>query len=123
MTRLVFCDLTDETAGNANGVGLADVITRTLARKFDPAATYPNALTSTTPETTRLPMTLATPRLALAAALVMCAGVEPSSARVCRIHDTLRLHELWVSEALLPGVRADATMRVVGEPTSFPLPA
>jgi len=123
VTRLVFCDLTDETAGNANGVGLADVITRTLARKFDPAATYPNALTSTTPETTRLPMTLATPRLALAAALVMCAGVEPSSARVCRIHDTLRLHELWVSEALLPSVHADATMRVVDEPSSFPLPA
>jgi hypothetical protein len=48
--RLVFLDLTDETLGNANGIGLADVVTRRLAERFKPGATYPNALTSTVSE-------------------------------------------------------------------------
>jgi hypothetical protein len=89
VTRMVMCDLTAEAQGDANGVGMADVVTRRLAEKFVPAATYLDALTSTTPEPTRLPMTMPTARMALAAALLMCPGLDPRLARIARIRDTL----------------------------------
>jgi hypothetical protein len=121
VTRMVMCDLTVEAQGNANGVGMADVITRRLAEKFVPPATYLNALTSTTPEPTRLPMTMPTARLALAAALVMCPGLDPRNARIVRIRDTMHLGELWVSEPMLPLVQADPSLTVTGELAAFPL--
>ncbi len=121
--RLVFLDLTDETLGNANGIGLADVVTRRLAERFSPGATYPNALTSTVSETVRLPMTLPTPRLALAAALMMVPGLDSHDARIARILDTMHLGELWVSEPLLAEVRNHPRLSLEGELGEFPLPA
>jgi hypothetical protein len=123
VTRMVFLDLTEETLGNANGIGLADVVTRRLAERFDPPATYMNSLTSTVSAVVRLPMTIPTPRLALAAALMMCPNLESQHARIARIVDTMHLRELWVSEPLLAEVARNPALRVAGELEAFPLPA
>jgi hypothetical protein len=120
--RMVFLDLTDETLGNANGIGLADVVTTRLAERFSPGATYPNALTSTVSETVRMPMTLPSPRLALAAALMMVPGLDSRNARIVRILDTMHLSELWVSEPLLPEVRRHPMLSLDDELGEFPLP-
>ncbi len=114
--RVVFLGLTEETGGNANGLGAADVVTERLAGAMDRPSTYMNALTSTTPVPVKTPMVMPTDRMALAAALTMCAGVTPAEARIVRVQDTLKLRRLWVSEALLDEVRKDESMRVVGEP-------
>ena len=122
ITRVVVCDVTNETQGNANGVGMADVITHRLAERFIPPATYMNALTSTTPEPTRLPMVMPTCELALKAALLMCAGIDPQRAQIVRILDTLHLEELWISESLLERART-AGMDVGATVDAFPMPA
>jgi len=114
--RLVFLGLTPETGGNANGVGMADVVTERLAGAMDRPATYANALASTTPAPVRLPMVMPNDRLALAAALEMCAGVRPREARLVRIENTLALGRMWVSEALLKQVEEDRRLRVVEGP-------
>ncbi len=113
--RMVFLDLTEETGGNANGIGMADVVTEHLAAKVDRPSTYLNALTSTTPEPVKLPMVMPTTRLAIAAALEMCAGVSSEKARLVRIKNTLKLRRLHVSEALLPEVEKSERLRVVEE--------
>ncbi len=110
--RMVFLDLTDETGGNANGLGMADVVTERLASKMDRPATYLNALTSTTPSPVKIPMVMPDDRTAVAAALTMCAGVSPQRARLVRIKNTLKLRRMWVSEALLEEVGDDG-LRVV----------
>ena len=115
--RMVFLDLTEETGGNANGVGVADVVSERLASKMDRPATYLNALTSTTPQPVKLPMVMPNDRLAIAAALEMCAGVSPKDARLVRVKNTLKLRRMHVSEALLPEVEEDERLRVVEEPT------
>ncbi len=114
--RMVFLSLTGETGGNANGVGMADVVTRRLEEQMDREATYMNALTSTTPAPVRLPMVMPNDRLAVAAALEMCAGVRPEEARLVRITNTLRLHRMWVSEALLDEVRENPRLHLVEGP-------
>ncbi len=124
ITRVVMCDVTDESFGNANGLGMADVVTARLAERFVPSATYLNALTSTTPETTRLPMVMPDADRALRAALLMCPGLaDPRRARVARIADTLHLRSLWVSDALLGEVETDPAMRVAEHAERFPTPA
>jgi hypothetical protein len=113
--RMVFLDLTPETGGNANGLGMADVVTERLASKMDRPATYLNALTSTTPSPVKIPMVMPDDRMAVAAALTMCAGVSPAEARLVRIKNTLKLRRMWVSEALLEGV-GDERLRVLEDP-------
>ena len=111
--RMVFLDLTPETGGNANGLGAADVVTERLVSKMDPPATYLNALTSTTPYPVKIPMTMPTDRMAIAAALAMTAGVSPQNARLVRIKNTLKLRKMWVSEALLEEARGDERLRIL----------
>jgi hypothetical protein len=114
--RMVFLALTPETGGNANGLGAADVVTERLVSRMDRPATYLNALTSTTPYPVKIPMTMPTDRMAVAAALTMCAGVSPQDARLVRIKNTLRLRQLWISEALLAEVEGDERLRMIEEP-------
>jgi hypothetical protein len=114
--RMVYLGLTEETGGNANGLGMADVVTERLAGSMDRPATYLNALTSTTPAPVKTPMVMPTDEMAVAAALTMCAGVEPRNARLVRIENTLKLGKIWVSEALLQEVKADERLEVLEDP-------
>jgi hypothetical protein len=114
--RMVFLDLTPETGGNANGLGAADVVAERLVSKMNPPATYLNALTSTTPYPVKIPMTMPTDRMAIAAALAMTAGVSPQNARLVRIQNTLKLRQMWVSEALLKEARDDERLSMLEEP-------
>jgi hypothetical protein len=114
--RMVFLGLTPETGGNANGLGAADVVTERLESGMDRPPTYLNALTSTTPYPVKIPMVMPTDRMAIAAALTMCAGVSPPEARLVRIKNTLKLRRMWVSEALLGEVERDEKLKIIEDP-------
>ena len=114
--RMVFLGLTHQTGGNATGLGAADVVTERLAGNVDRSSTYMNALTSTTPAAAKTPMVMPDDRMAIAAAITMCAGIDPKRVRLARIKNTLDLRRLWVSEALLDEVEKDEDLRVVEGP-------
>jgi hypothetical protein len=114
--RMVYLGLTEETGGNANGLGMADVVTERLAAAVDRPSTYMNALTSTTPAPVKTPMVMPTDEMAIAAALTMCAGVVPHDARLVRIENTLRLGRIWVSEAMLREVENNERLEVLEGP-------
>jgi hypothetical protein len=59
-------------------------------------------------------MVMPTDEMAIAAALTMCAGVDPGDARLIRIENTLKLGRLWVSEALLGEI--DGRLEVLEDP-------
>ena len=110
---MVYLGLTEETGGNANGLGMADVVTERLAGSMERPSTYMNALTSTTPAPVKTPMVMPTDEMAIAAALTMCAGVDPGNARLVRIENTLKLGRLWVSEVLLGEIENDGRLEVL----------
>ncbi|HET7770544.1 MAG TPA: lactate racemase domain-containing protein [Chloroflexota bacterium] len=122
VAKHVVLDLTDETDGNANGIGTAHFTTVRALRKMSLAQTYPNGLTSTVVGPVGIPMTLPNDRLALQAALLTCnaVGREP---RLLRIASTLRLDEFVVGESLLDDVRRDARLSIVSGPTDPPFDA
>jgi hypothetical protein len=94
-------ELSEESNGNATGIGLADFCSRRVADAIDWAPTYLNVLTAAQPAGARLPIVCDTDRDAIRHAL-NAAGVEDERhARVARIHDTLHLETFAVSEAAL----------------------
>ena len=102
--RIVALSLTKPSLGNGLGIGLADFTTDRFVRDFDPAHTFVNLLTATehdvvNPREGTLPLALACDREAIEVALY--SALPNESPRLCRIKNTARLDEFWVSEALL----------------------
>ena len=110
--RIVALRLSPESDGNAQGVGLADFVTRRLVDTMDPVNTYMNTITSTFLQRGFIPITMPTDRDAIAAALASLALPDASYARIVRIPNTLHLDRLWVSEPLLPELRGRSEITV-----------
>lgn len=117
--RILVRDLTEKTAGNAVGMGLADFATRRLANKVNFQYTYTNALTGLSPMRSKLPIIFETDKDAIEGALKTIGLTEPPDAKVARIKNTLDLEYLYVSDALLPEVKERADLEIVSEPHPF----
>jgi hypothetical protein len=97
--------LTDQSGGNALGVGLADVIHERLYRRVDVQKMYVNARTSLNPPMARLPISFPSDREALDFALGALGSPEPEEQRTVWIRNTLDLARLAISEALVGEAR------------------
>ncbi|RPH38794.1 MAG: hypothetical protein EHM91_13330 [Planctomycetota bacterium] len=117
--RILVRDLTEKTAGNAVGMGLADFSTRRLANKVNFHYTYTNALTGLSPMRSKLPIIFETDRDAIEGALKTIGLTESPDAKVARIKNTLDLEYLYASDALLPEIQERGDLEIVSGPHSF----
>ena len=104
--RTCFLDLSEESHGNALGVGLANVITRRFYEKIDPEKMYPNCITSTVLASARIPCVVATDKEAIQMCIRTCTGIDRENARVIRIPNSLHIGRIMLSEAYYADVRA-----------------
>jgi hypothetical protein len=97
--RIVVCDLTEGSEGNAVGVGIADIITQRLLDKIDMEALNINSVTGVCPEMGKIPLTLKNDREAIEIA-IKCVGLIPTEKlKILRIKNTSILSEVDVSAA------------------------
>ncbi|MDX8044478.1 lactate racemase domain-containing protein [Gracilibacillus sp. S3-1-1] len=104
VSKMVVLDLTEETEGNANGVGTADFTTQKLVDKMNREVTYANGLTSTVVGPTHISTAMPNDQTAIQAAIKTCNILDFSKARVVRIKNTLEVGEIEVSENMLEDV-------------------
>jgi hypothetical protein len=117
--RILVRDLTEKTAGNAVGMGLADFSTRRLANKINFHYTYTNALTGLSPMRSKTPIIFETDKDAIQGALKTIGLTEPPDAKVARIKNTLDLEYLCASDALLPEIQERTDLEIVSGPHPF----
>lgn len=120
ITRISCLDITEESDGNGNGIGLLDFTTMRAFKKFSFEKTYPNCLTATVPATIKIPMVLKNDRQAIQAAIKTCNIFDKNNVRLVRIKNTSHLSELEVSENLLQEVRDNEHLKIESEPYEFP---
>jgi hypothetical protein len=113
---IVALDLTDESYGNATGIGNADFTTRRLVEKIDMKATLINCITACSPGGAKIPPAYETDREAIETALSCIGLTPPEEARVVHIRNTLMIGEIEVSEALLPEVAKRRDLAPLGDP-------
>jgi hypothetical protein len=97
--RIVVCNLTKNTDGNADGIGLADFVTRRLVDKIDMEALKVNAIAGAEPEHARIPMALANDREALEVAIKSVGLIPTEELKINRINNTMQLAQVDVSSA------------------------
>jgi hypothetical protein len=119
ITRIAALDITDESGGNGNGLGILDFTTRRAFEKFDFEQSYPNSLTTTIPMSVKIPMALKNDRQAIQAAIKTCNAPNPAVDLV-RIKNTVSLNEIGISESLIPYALDHPNLTLVGEPREMP---
>lgn len=118
--RIYVRDLTEDTHGNALGVGLADFISTGLSSKVDFRKMRINCVTGTTPEKGRLPLAYDRDDEAIADAMGNAGVLDGQSARLVWIKNTLELEYLWVSEALWRDSQEKAHLEFVAQLQPLP---
>jgi hypothetical protein len=107
--------LSEQSHGNALGVGLADFTTERLFEAVERKTTNANAMTSTFVERAKIPMVLKNDREALQAAVRANWGVAEEETRFVRIPNTLHLEHAYLSENLVEEALENANVQIVGE--------
>lgn len=112
---IVVHDLTDQSHGNAIGVGLADIITRKLFNKIDFQKTYKNVSTSSFLERGKIPFVAENDLEAFCLALRNCGSIKTGKERIIRIKDTRHLDELYVSDTIFHEIKDNPRIETRGE--------
>lgn len=113
--RIFVRDLTQESSGNATGIGMADIVTRRLVKKIDFKPTYVNAITSTTLEGVRIPVTFDSDFEALEVAVSTSGAMSTADCRIIWVKDTLELDYLIASESFLDEISQNSCLEIVDE--------
>lgn len=128
--HIVALNLTDESHGNAIGVGQADVITRRLFDKIDLAVTYNNVITSTFLGKGKIPLIAESDRAAIQIALNALNGLmrlegkkDDTTVKVCLVDSTLHRGQMWVSRGLEAELKARDDIRFIGDYRPMPFDA
>lgn len=113
--HIAVLDLTEETRGNCNGIGLADVTTKRLVDKVDVDCTYPNVVTSTVLCTPKIPLFTHSDQACIQIALRTCNYIDRNAPRIVRIPDTMNLEYIHISEAMLDEARQNSRIELISE--------
>jgi hypothetical protein len=114
--RIFIRGLTEETHGNACGIGLAEFTNQRTIDQTDQHITRINALTGGHPTAAAIPVAFDTDREVLEAALQTVGLDEPENAKVVQISNTLQVADVLVSEAYLPEIAQRSDLEVVDGP-------
>lgn len=111
--KIVVLDLTKESHGNANGIGLSDFTTRRFFNKMEFDQTYPNSITSTVQKTIKIPMVLDTDKLAIQGAIKTSNLKKESEVKIIRIKNTLDMEYIFISENLIEEAKNNPNLEII----------
>lgn len=111
--RIFIRGLTEQTHGNACGIGIAEFTLRRVVDQMDQHYTTINCITAGHPTAAMIPLVFESDREAIAAALQTIGLTPPEQARVVRIKDTLHLEEVEVSEVYAPELAGRPDLEVL----------
>ena len=118
--RVFVRDLGQLTYGNGVGIGMADVIHDRILEKIDWTPTHINSLTASTPAAIRTPVHFPTDRECLERIAPTVGKLEGREITIGWIRNTMELSRLAFSENLLPEIRENPDLEILGPPCEIP---
>ena len=114
--KIVLMRTTKLSHGNASGMGVADFISNKFAQSLDLGSTYTNCLNSRYSLSAKIPMVMNNDFDTVYAAASSCGKANIKDVRIVRIHNTLELEEIWVSENYMPEILANPLLEIIEGP-------
>ncbi|MBI3210697.1 MAG: hypothetical protein HYZ37_17570 [Candidatus Solibacter usitatus] len=113
--RIFVRDISSLSYNNAVGFGMADVTTTRLVNRIDWVPTRINSLTASTPAAIRTPIHFPTDRECIETMVPTVGKFDSREVTICRIRNTMELSPVLLSENLLPEIRRNPLLEVVGD--------
>ena len=113
--RLVVFDITEESHGNALGIGLADITTKQLVNKINYKDMYTNTITSTFLNRAKIPIVADTEKEAIEIAVKTCWKLEQDNLKLSIMKNTLDLEYLYVSKATWKEIKDNEKIETCGD--------
>ena len=109
-------DLSEETHGNATGIGMASAMTERAYQKIDLSAMYPNAITSTVLDVVKLPVIMENDKETIQLCIKVGVDIDKDNPRIIRIPNTLHIEHIWLSEAYYEEAKKHPHLVIESEP-------
>ena len=120
LKKMVILGMTEGAHHNGSGIAEADVTTVRCMRDIDWGQVWTNLITSTEIQGCKMPLYMNNDREAIRLAIRTCNGIDFSRPKVARIHTTLDLFEIEVSEALYEELRDRKDIEYIEGPYDLP---
>lgn len=118
--KLGFLDISEKSSGNGNGMGLADFVSKKFYDKVDFPSTYINAITSTEPNSVKLPLVLDNDKYVFKGCVKLCGTRDLDKLKLVVINNTKELDEVYMSKAAFENVVDKEKVEVVSELFDIP---
>lgn len=115
INKLVVLDLTEESHGNALGIGLADIATKRLVNKINFKSMNANLIASTFLNRGKIPITTETEEEAIELALKTCWQVEYNNIKLVIIKNTSDLEYLYISKEVWEKIKKNKNIEAYGD--------
>ncbi|MBL8233516.1 MAG: hypothetical protein JNL98_33780 [Bryobacterales bacterium] len=113
--RVFVRNISDLSYNNGVGLGMADVVHDRLVKRIDWTPTMINSLTASTPAAIRTPLHFASDRECLEKMWPTVGKFASEELTIAWIRNTMELSPILLSENLLPEIRRNPLLEVVGE--------
>jgi hypothetical protein len=114
--KVAILDISKESNGGMLGAGWADVCTQRFFEKCALEESYVNAITATIFDGVKIPMILKNDYYAIAACIRGSVEVDREHIRMIRMHNTLQVFEIEISESLLEEAKSNPEIEILSEP-------
>lgn len=119
ISRIFVRNISEESEGNATGLGNADYATTRLVNRVDRDYSYMNAITASSPELIRIPPHFDGDKDCLKACITTLPFKTKTDPRIVHIRNTLHLETFYVSENMLEEIKKNDRLEVLSEPARF----
>ncbi|HMO35465.1 MAG TPA: lactate racemase domain-containing protein [Gemmatales bacterium] len=120
ITRICLLDLSEETEGNATGIGIADLVTERLVKSIDKVKSDMNCLTSCCLLRSKIPIDLPSDRECIEQGLLTCWQPVLDQVKLAIIPNTLELSHIWATKAACDSVRNNKELCIGTESIHLP---
>lgn len=116
VNKLAVLGVSEESYGNAVGLGNADYTTTDVVNGIDLTPMYMNAITAAGTEGARIPAVLPDDRTVLRAMVATCWRTDLDEVRFCQIRSTLHLSHILISPALAADIEGRSDVEILSDP-------
>lgn len=114
--RMGIFDLSDESHGNATGMGRADVASMRFFKKISFDDTYPNAITDHDSSVYKIPLIVDSDEEVMRTAVAICLNMDYDNPSIVMLKNSLEIEDILISEAMIPEAMSKEELTIVGEP-------
>ncbi|HIW48868.1 MAG TPA: DUF2088 domain-containing protein [Firmicutes bacterium] len=114
--RMGIFGLSEESHGNATGMGRADVGTMNFFHQISFDDTYPNAVTDHDSSVYKIPLIVDNDKECIKTSMAICLNMDPEHPRIIILKNSLEIEDILISEALIPEAKTKEQLTITSEP-------